>query len=105
MTDPGKPLASALFVQVSGVSRDAHTDAFTRRRQAAHRLEPHPCGCRDPWSCTHRLEESGEAQLDAAEAAKHHLSALGLPALLPAADERALRRRQVRRRVIELASA
>jgi hypothetical protein len=78
---------------------------LARRRRAAHRLEPLPCGCRDPWSCTHRLEELDDARLDAAEAARQHLARLGLLALLPAADERGLRRRHVRRRVHELASA
>jgi hypothetical protein len=82
------------------------TLALRRRQQAARRLEPHPCGCRDPWSCTHgRDEPLDDLTLDAWEAAAAALTAHGMPPVLPVAVRDALHRRDSRRRVLELASA
>ncbi len=80
-------------------------DALARRRKAAHRLEPYPCGCRDPWTCNHGREEAlDDVTLDAWQAAASALIAHGLPPVLPARVRAALRRRATRRRLLELAS-
>jgi hypothetical protein len=81
------------------------TDPFDRRRQAARRLEPLPCGCRDPLACAHRREERlDDIALEAWRAAAQHLAYLGLPPLVPAVVRIAERQRCSRRRLLELAS-
>lgn len=79
--------------------------ALQRRRQAAHRLEPLPCGCRDPWICPHGRTALNDVELDGWEAACAQLAGLGFPPLMPAYVRAALRRRATRRRLLELASA
>ncbi len=82
------------------------TLALQRRRQAAHRLEPHPCGCRDPWSCAHRrTERLTDTELDAWEATCGHLADHDLVPVVPAAVRLQMRQRAARRRLLELASA
>ena len=82
------------------------SDPLTYRRQAAHRLEPLPCGCLDPWPCHHRRPEPlDDVTLDSWESAAAQLASLGLPPVLPPAVERALRRRSARRRLLELSVA
>ena len=78
--------------------------ALYRRRQAAYRSEPRPCGCRDPWGCAHGRAALDDVELDGWEAACAQLAGLGLPPLVPAHIRAALRLRATRRRLLELAA-
>lgn len=50
---------------------------FARQRIAAsRRMEPMPCGCRDPWLC--RCRDTPVMRPDAIIAASQHLSGHGL---------------------------
>jgi hypothetical protein len=61
--------------------------ALRRRREAAYRLPPLPCGHVDPWTCRHPGEPSAR-QVDGYHAAAVHLLGHGL---LPAPNLPALR--------------
>jgi hypothetical protein len=69
--------------------------AWKRRREAASRLIPLDCGCRDPWTpcrCTRRPPLS-EKFIDAGAQAAQHLLDVGYPPLLELEVLRALWRR------------
>lgn len=86
----------------------SHTDslALHRRRQAAHRLEPFQCGCRDLWSCHHEhTERRDDIDLDGWESTVQLLTGLGLTPALPAPVHAALHRRALRKRLLQLASS
>jgi hypothetical protein len=60
-----------------------------RRRDAALRLEPLVCGCRDPWPCRCHDYEQSDVQFDAYQDAAQHLMELDLS---PGPDVVAMRR-------------
>lgn len=74
--------------------RSRLADDLRRRRDAARRLPPLECGCRDPWTCRcHELSPALDArELAAWSDAARHVAIVGVP-ILPAEVLRALWRR------------
>ncbi len=68
---------------------EAMLAAHRRRREAARRLPPLDCGCRDPWTCRHHDGPLSERQLDAYADAAEHLLTVGVT---PAPNLPAMRR-------------
>jgi hypothetical protein len=65
-----------------------------QRREASHRLPPLCCGCRDPWPCRCRDDNTPPNRwVDAGTEAAHYLIQLGYTPLLDTTVLRALWRR------------
>lgn len=64
--------------------------SLRRRRDAAQRVTPLDCGCRDPWTCTCRDPQPSERMTDAAADAAEYLLHHGLPPIFSIDQGRAL---------------
>jgi len=92
--------AAKLFLHINSGQRPVcRVDAgvhgeWSRRREAAKRLPPLECGCRDPWPCRcHGPTVESDNQIDGWAAAARHLALNGLLPVLPVEAMRALWRR------------
>lgn len=75
-------------------SSESTTRMLHRRADAARRLLPLDCGCRDPLPCTCTSPPMSDHVVDSYRDAAQHVLAQGLTPLLPAEVLRALWRRR-----------
>jgi hypothetical protein len=75
------------------VAPAVHSGQINRRRDAALRLLPLDCGCRDPWPCTCTSPPLSAHTIDSFRDAAIHVLGAGCTPLLPIEVMRALWRR------------